>query len=315
MVTFSVCILKPKGPLHLGQREGMREGTETIIHSDTLFSAFCHSFLLLYGRQALEDLLSSFQTDPPIRLSSAFYFHQGRYYFPVSLNQLPQDKDQKKIRLVEKKEFENLLAGKPIDEATASYKLPDGAIKTHDVPKVTVARLTGTAAEEGGFYHLGQVWLKDTAFFFIYNVHPNWDEKFKGAVRLMCDEGVGGYRAIGKGQFEQPEFRQIDVQSPPNSDAQIMLSLYYPAPDETAGLADGYYQLLPRRGYVFSPENRSYRRKTVLLFAEGSVFPGVTRKGMLIDVTPENVPLNHRVYRYGLAFALPCMLKPERRQK
>lgn len=314
MATFNACILKPKGPLHLGQREGMREGTEVFIHSDTLFSAFSHSFLLLYGRAELERFLAAFSPDPPLRFSSAYYQYNDRFYFPVPYNQIPEDKEQKKIRFIEQTGFERLLAGRKIDESSAEFRLPNRAFVTDDVPRVTVDRYTGTAAEEGGFFHLGQLWLEENAsFFFLYEVQPDWEERFRAAVRLMCDEGIGGYRVIGKGQFHPPEFRQIEITLPSHADAELMLSLYYPADGETARLAEGWYQLIFRRGYVFSPDNRSWRRKTVGIFAEGSVFPGGNHRGRLVDVTPDGVPLPHRVYRYGIAFALPCVLKPERR--
>ncbi|MEO0025997.1 MAG: type III-A CRISPR-associated RAMP protein Csm4 [candidate division WOR-3 bacterium] len=313
MTTLNACILKPKGPLHLGQREGMREGTETVIHSDTLFSALCHSFLLLYGRAELERFLAAFGSTPPLLISSAYYHCQDRFYFPVPHNQIPVGKEQKKIRFVMQSEFEKLLAGKALDEETVQAKLPEGVITTDDVPRVTVSRLTGTAAEEGGFYHLGQVWLQNAAFFFLYEVKPEWKEKFEATVRLMCDEGVGGYRTVGKGQFYPPEFRQIELNLPSSADAELLLSLYYPAEGETARLAEGWYQLIFRRGYVYSPDNRSWRRKAVGMFAEGSVFPGGNHRGMLVDVTPDRVLLPHPVYRYGVAFTLPCRFRPERR--
>jgi len=317
MATFAVCLLKPKGPLHLGEREGMREGTETFVHSDTIFSALCHSLYLLYGHQRLEQFLALCQSDSaPLRLSSAFIFigddKSRQFYLPVPRNQIPRKKEEKKIQFVEKEEWERLLAGKGINEDTQRFKLPESKIKHEDVPGVSISRLTGTVQKEGGFFHTGLVWLKDAGLFFLYDVHPDWQLAFESAIRVMCDEGIGGYRSVGKGCFYQPEFSQMEMELPKGGNGEIMLSLYYPHNTEVADIHLGYYELLERKGYVYSPANRSYRRKVVSLFAEGSVFPNNNRKGRLVDVTPESVAMPHRVYRNGLAFALPCMLQPER---
>lgn len=316
MAVFQACLLKPKSPFHLGVREGMREGSETIIHSDTLFSALCHSFYLLYGGEKLEELLEQSRSPtPPLKVSSAFIFtEQGNnrhFFFPTPRNQIPQDKEQKKIQFVEQSEWEKLLRGKKIDEHTGNLQqLLRSAIHHDEVPMVTINRMTGTVRAEGGFFHTGLCWLKDAGFFFLYQVTDEWRDKFIAAVRLLCDEGIGGYRSVGKGFFYQPEFRSIELNTPDNYDAELMLSLYYPDENESRNLQLGFYELIERKGYIYSPAIRTYRRKEVSLFAEGSVFPGRDRKGMLIDVTPDGKPEPHPVYRNGLAFTIPCLLNP-----
>jgi CRISPR/Cas system CSM-associated protein Csm4 (group 5 of RAMP superfamily) len=48
------------------------------------------------------------------------------------------------------------------------------------------------------------------------------------------------------------------------------------------------------------------------MFSEGSVFPGL-KKGDMVDVSPDGYEkiYGHKVYRYGLAFSLPCKLSNE----
>lgn len=344
-MTHTACILKPRGPFHVGDREGMREGSEAFIHSDTLFSALCHSFLLLYGKTELERFLAAYAPPSPfpppqgggnerdgvqaptlltgtspLTLSSAFPVWKDTFYFPVPRNQSPPDKDAKKVRFLPLPVFEKALAGRLADgDWLSGIPAPRPAGETgkglsrpwsvEDVPKVTVPRLTcHQTGESGAFYHLGQTWYREGALFFLMQVADNWCEKTNAAIRLMCDEGIGGYRSIGKGQFEQPEIRKVSLRLP-DAEGSLLLSLYYPGDGEEAGLTEGCYDLAPRKGYVFSPETRSLRRKQVMMFGEGSVFPGKSRKGKLVDVTPDNAKehgLPHRVYRNGLAFAVPC---------
>ena len=66
---------------------------------------------------------------------------------------------------------------------------------------------------------------------------------------------------------------------------------------------------LNERGYIYSPDGQSLRRKTVSMFTEGSVFPSPPeRKGAMVDVTPSAFNAHH-VYRSGIYFGVPCVLK------
>lgn len=320
---FTACILKPRGPFHIGEREGMREGSEVFIHSDTLFSALCHSYLLLYGRAELDALLTMENgTDPPIVFSSAFPYWKEDYYFPIPRNYQARDKSAKKLKFIPKSVFERLLAGIEVPDI-AAWGIPREDARpwhTEDVPRVTLSRSGNRPLEEGegGFYHIGITsYVDDAALFFLVRFGSDaWRAKLTAAIRLMCDEGIGGYRTVGKGQFEQPDFSDVSIEQPESANARLLLSLYYPVVEtETPGLSDGWYDLLSRSGYVYSPNCQSLRRKTVLMFAEGSVFPGGERRGRVVDVTPDKAEvlgLRHRVLRNGLAFGVPCQLEAGR---
>ncbi len=310
-MTLTTCILRPSGPLHLGEREGVRAGSGGFIHSDTLFSALCHGLLLLEGRNGLEEFLAAEQDgQPAVVISSAFPFWQGRCCFPVPANQLPADKRRKRLRFVFQGEFERLLTGQPLGENPDDYSLPAGAVVTRDVPRVTVAR-GGGQAETGGLYHVGQtVCSADTAFFFLVRFGSDaWRRRLEAALQITCQEGIGGCRSIGLGGFHPPEFTQTELAVPEAAEAGLLLSLYYPREGESEGLSEGWYNLITRRGYVFSPETRSLRRRPVTMFAEGSVLPRAQRIGRLIDVTPDPPLMTHRVWRNGLAFTVPCRLQ------
>jgi CRISPR-associated protein Csm4 len=327
---FTACILKPRGPLHLGEREGLREGSSAFIRSDTLFSALCHCLRLLYGRQELEVFLAAcVGPTPPVRLSSAFPFWNGEFCFPVPQNVLPRDKDHKRIKYVGHSEFQRLLAAPRFTADSPARGIPRPERKAgtdetrwvkpwriEDVPKVVISRLSGTV-DEGGFYHIGLVsYDRAEPFFLVDFSRPEWEPRLRAAINLMTEEGIGGYRSTGKGSFEMPRYEKLTLEVPDSADAWLTLSLYSPAGAELPSLETGWYDLVSRSGYVFSPECRSLRRKTVRMFAEGSVFPGAARIGRLVDVTPDNAEslgLDHRVWRCGLAFALACRLTANER--
>lgn len=314
---FSICKLKPKSALHLGERENFREGTEVIIHSDTLFSTFCHCYLLLYGQHELTKLLQQFiEGNPPFILSSVFPYWNDKFYFPIPENQIPRSKELKKKSFIEKSGFEMLISGKTIEDVKDTVEfIPDKNNKCPylviDVPRVGLSRLTNHPGEN--FFHFGEVIYKNSeeeksGLFFLYELKDKTIEKqFLATLRLLADEGVGGDRSVGKGFFEQPEFTEIDINIPDSNSGIITLSLFLPANNELNDIDKSYYQILTRRGYIYSPLCQSLRRKSIRMFKEGSVFPS-NKKGRMADVTPE-IFKEHKIYRYGFAFVLPCKLK------
>jgi len=328
---LDLCILKPKGPLHLGEREGCLEGSEVFIHSDTLFSALCHALLLLQGPSALNSLLDHFlrDPDPPFLLSSCFPFWNGSFYFPLPLNQFAQDKQLKKVRFIEKSAWEKLLAGHPLESllSESSVKtipaLPGShSDETHgasppyrlvNAPHIAPSRLN--ASPQDRFFHAGEVFYDPHfSFFFLIRYNDPADDlknTFKAALRLLCDEGIGGERSSGKGLFFQPSFDSISLDTPANPNAALTLSTYFPQDHELPGIPNGYYSLLLRKGYIYSPAGSSLRRKSLRLFSEGSVFPvPPSRTGKLVNVTPSAFSA-HNIFRYGFFFPIPCIITPE----
>ena len=81
-----VCKLKPKAHFHLGEKETVLEKTSDYIHSDTLFSAICNAYRLLYGTEELEAMLERFKRhEPPFLISSAFAYADDILTFPLPL--------------------------------------------------------------------------------------------------------------------------------------------------------------------------------------------------------------------------------------
>lgn len=314
-MTLKACILSFQSSLHLGERENWREGTTAFIHSDTLFSAFCHGYLLLYGEKALLRLLERFREgEPPFLVSSTFPYWEVTFYLPVPRCQIPRDKEQKKIAFVGWKDWEKLVNGGSLSDLGPDAKVlprskePAVPWEVRDIPRLGLNRLT--AHPDEAFFYFGEVWYRDNAgLYFLYEVMDAQEERrFQTVWHLLAQEGLGGDRTVGKGHFHPPEFREIHIKSPNHGSHLICLSLYYPRDDELSGLAEGYYELVDRRGYIFSPSGQSLRRRPIRCFAEGSVFPsGTHRRGLLVDVTPEAFTA-HRVYRYGLLFSQPCLL-------
>lgn len=342
--------LRPKSFLHLGHRENWLEGSLPYIHSDTLFSALCHGYLLLFGQA--DQFIEAFKPDCPDRelpflISSAFPFQGQDLFFPLPANQLLsvnsslcEAKKLKKIKYVNQKLLFRLLKGeKLIDlleeiEISAELKTQppagnqkktsgspasdiqkkldgkDEIWRSEDVPRIALNPLNNHPGEN--YFHFGQVsYSKESGLFILVQLNDrSWENTLKSLFRLLADEGVGGDRTCGKGLFHQPEFFDFDLPDITGSKALYAISLYIPKPEELSGLKESFYELEERKGYVFSPLNRSLRRRSVRAIVEGSVLlNNIKRTGTMADVTPQTNSLSHRVYRYGYLFSFPCNLE------
>ena len=330
------CKLNPKGPFHLGTKETVLEGTAEYVHSDTLFSAICNTYRLLYGNTQLENLLQLFKVhQPPFLISSAFPRANDILLFPipknVDLGDFAEDRKKfKNVAFISKTIFDQIIAGTAIGEHVQeenlvqngrvlltntdieSFKRQVSALENglkiwtrKEVPRVVIDRTT-SASE---IYHFGEVsYSKGCGLFFLLKFERNakYEREIKATMRLLGDTGIGGDRTSGKGLFkiQKPEFEPIEIDFTPR-DCFTTLSLYYPTRDELKLLKNGRYELIGRGGWIYSPADRNMRRKFVRMFVEGSVFQ--TQNGLygdLVPVTPEAFT-RHEVFRYGYAFSVP----------
>lgn len=343
MATFDAYHLTFRSPLRVGERGVGLEATRTHAPADTLFSALCSAWRLLHGEGSLlDDFLRWFpdldeggeEGEEPLFLSSAFPFAGDVRFFPKPLarfNVRVEEGDEKafkRVRFVSGKVFDGVVRGEPppFDKSlcvnggaawmTAEEKkrlsdwmddATDGIVlwKTAVVPRVTLDRIT-SASE---IWHLGEVtFAKGCGLWFAVWFNPQHSDvrrKFEAALRLLGDEGLGGERGAGRGSFDMTT-QQVALPDAPDTQRFVTLSPVCPKDaTQLATLTGGEptYELIPRRGWIGSPEGGNLRRKTVWAFAEGSVLTGQTepRAGRLADVTPEALTA-HRVFRYGYAF-------------
>ncbi len=316
---FYIVKMRPKGPLHLGEREVL-EGSASLPHADTIFSAISHAWILLHGEP--EWLSGDNSSPPPFKISSAFPWFEKKFFLPIPLSFIPRQKEEKKIVYISISLWERIARGEKIDFSVHkndviqdSGKLLINSSLTKRVwlygerPRVGLSSLSAHPGER--FFHFGEVWFAQEAglYFLVESSEEIW-EKLQGVFRFVADEGIGGDRTVGCGLFEAPEFDMLSIRVP-DSLFQMLVSTYYPCSDELEGLENGYYELIERAGYVYSPYGQSLRRAKVRLFRAGSVFPCErSRQGKLVDVTPATFK-QHKVFRYGIFMGLPVKLPEE----
>jgi CRISPR-associated protein Csm4 len=327
--------------LHLDAGTYGFENTEVNIHSDTLFSALCCAAVLLDGEEGVLALKEK------AHISSAFPFARYKvkdkdewkddYFFPKPLTprdfDFPNYSDEKKFRklkylnqsLLEADLAGNLpladfdekrvkdgcwLAAEPDDEDFRVFKLSER-------PRITTDRTT-QAAE---IYHFSEVHFnEDGGLFFLadFDGDAKFKKQFESYLRLLGDEGIGADGTVGKGFFEIAVDENVEIKTPDDANAFLMLSLYNPLEKEVPKILPkvSSYEILTRRGWASAPGIATWRRRSLRMFGEGSVLRFENNEKPVGNIPPvlktsdkvgEVVP-NHDVWRYGRAFCLPIKI-------
>jgi len=348
VMQYSIIKLKPESPFHIGEKGVGLEETSNIIHSDTLFSAICNAFRLLYGNEELKEMLELFKVnDPPFLLSSAFLYSDDVLVFPLplcinwkryvdnelidGLNTGREEKEKidkfdllkkmKKVKFISKRIFDDVIKDETkIKEYINDKNIKQGILfseneleklkvdifyKKTETPRVTLDR----RSHASNIYYFGEVLFSEKCglyFLIDFKCNEELKSKIKASIRLLGDEGVGGDRTSGKGLFK-PIFENNLKLETTNTNTFLTLSLTYPLNSELKPIKEGFYELIMRRGWIYSLNQTNLRKKTIMMLTEGSVFRG-TVVGKIVDVTPDIMRNreSHPVYRYGYSFLVPC---------
>jgi len=347
-------------PVHFGELGIGMESTAERVRSDTLFSAWVSAYARLFRKQDVEELLKNFQNHPQplFRLSSTFIYREveGKtiYYLPCPLqrpiNYPDKDfdfsKEYKKLNYLPLEVWQRWYQGEGWkDTDTKELKNKTEKLKTQNdqlekagtfdigeayesckIPKIAVDRTTRAT----NLYHTKFVQYKENSglYFLAEFSNPDWENTFLNVLHFLGEEGIGGERSSGAGQF-QVESIALDsdwerVRKFSGISGKInytLMSLFWESPlspdllDAEGNLKKkSSYELQKRGGWVSaSPSGSQRRRQSLQMFSEGSVFP-VQPQGKLADVTPDSFEhqINgHKVYRSGVSLSLPIEAKSE----
>jgi CRISPR-associated protein Csm4 len=138
---------------------------------------------------------------------------------------------------------------------------------------------------------------------------------------VLADEGIGGERSAGYGQFTSQIEPVPDQDWPGYSGADggmLTLSLVHPTYAEAGQLARSWYSLTTRRGWVGTPGALAVRRADVVMLSEGSLLPTSPDElfGEMVDVTPPRWPahvprLSDPLVRWGYALSVGVRMPQE----
>lgn len=163
-----------------------------------------------------------------------------------------------------------------------------------------------------------------TGLYFVVKMEESFKEEFDRALYSLQYSGIGGKRSSGMGKFElyedpieldpeeyatESDRELLKMLQCENSDYYMTISVVSPKRDEVCEelLKDAYYTLIPRRGFVASPQYHPspIKRKPLVMFNTGSCFKNNKIQGQIMDLQRDG---GHAVYRYGKAMYLGVKL-------
>ncbi|WP_016776933.1 type III-A CRISPR-associated RAMP protein Csm4 [Anaerophaga thermohalophila] len=290
--------------------------------SDLIFAALVNIWSKAFGDASV--LVKSFEEDD-IRLSSAFFFIRAEgktiRFLPkpvtANLYQSEEHKKLKKIAFVSegiinrgvlpdewlKPERCTLLDGKLVclkDEISETGLEKITVYKEVTVPKVKVH----TPKKDNCIYSQTNIVFPvserndmETGYYFYMNEHLSTEnqEKFLTVLNLLADEGLGGDRSTGCGQFKEVRLAEANIPSD-LSENYLSLSLTNPSTEEVDAFS--FYRIVTRGGRRI---NGNKRLKLVNMIGEGAI---VTRpvSGRIVDISPNN---DGSYRRYGRSLLYP----------
>jgi CRISPR-associated protein Csm4 len=327
-VKFKIYKLHFTAPLHLGDERDDYSISLKTLRSDTLYAAFI-AVLAKIGISIPDD------GDLGFIISSLFPFYQkdkntdAVLFFPKSLKQSIPDKKYlkhikqiKKVSWLDKTYFEKLINGKDIfgvgfdlnhlsDEFLSESVFDKEFISTQIFPRVTVSR---TGKEDAKPFYMDRLFFKDhSGLYFI--VHG--DTKLLDiSLDILQYEGVGTDRNVGNGYFTFTA-DTIELQLP-ESDYSMSLSLFCPeSKEQLSEMTDDdkvAYDFLKRGGWITSSTHNTFRKNSIHMFTEASVFKTLRTdqpfiKGKIVNLEPhiEFAKINHPVWRCGRAIFIPLL--------
>ena len=323
---------------HLG-KDALNDNSY-IIHSDTLFSAIINCYTTIYGKQSADIFIREFRNGN-IKLSSVFYFidflnndlAKSIYFFPIpNLSEIGYNTSQNSdnITYISENLFKELILNYDPDTYSSKFNSDTQVfsdmfccenlefLKNNKADimqimteyKAEFTRITSQLNFSKRYVNtsllLNQIELDNFSLkpgmFFLADINTSFMDKFDASVRLLCDEGIGGKRSTGRGQFtkfEKLEYK-YDKDFFNSARIKINLSLISPTGNDLKDLKNNFirYSSVLRGGWT--PNN--IKTKNLRMVKEGSIFK-TKLQGRLVNITPLNFK-EHKIFRNGVGFFL-----------
>lgn len=228
MYSSIVVKLRPQTPWRIGPASGSRSQTDSVFHSDSLYSAVT---LAMESLGWMEEWLAATAANPegaPVRFSSCFPFAEDTLLIAPPRNLWPPPPSArlrwKAARYVPMHVVETLLKeerlrdddGSWVIDAGSECMLPSRSGRWRPPFRVAVRhtaavdRITGVSAEPaasacleftpGAGFWCAVVFCNDEA-------RETWAKRIEACFRLLADTGFGGERSRGWGRAAAPEFQ------------------------------------------------------------------------------------------------------------
>jgi CRISPR type III-A-associated RAMP protein Csm4 len=327
--------LKFTGPLHMGAgKNDNYDHSGDLIRSDTIKSALYAACRNLFPEDFPDDFDLSFFKK--FKVSSAFPYFGDELFLPrplsginVAFSDLAKNEDSKlskrikKIRFIATSIYEKIAAGQHLSFTEDYFDLSKQILfsrPSEKAPKILEKEIRqrvyvprpGETNQDSVPYFIEIIHFHPRAgLWFMLEVDDNaFFNKLEAGLRILGDSGFGTDKSVGNGQFQQ-SISEISLNVPDKPEGKMLISLFCPPQEaiQTEYLKKSAFLTEKRSGYIVSAQNirfRHFRRKSIYMFAEGSIFPAsMPDVGKVVDLKPETLEQMHPVWRDGTAIFLP----------
>lgn len=319
---FSIYRLHFTSPLHIGDVRDSYDTSNQTICSDVFYAA-ATSCLATLGIPIPSN------GDLGCTISSLFPFYQGSsstkpvLFFPKPLalktpNVVTDAKKIKKVEWLDQHYFEQVLSGHQLysdDKEIAciqgkylsSVPIDKDFIQSQPTRRIRVPQSNDEKVEP---FFMDRVFFKGhSGLFFLCDGDTTLIDK---ALTVLQYEGLGTDRHTGYGFFTCQR-ETLTLNYPDNAERTVSLSMFIPSSPEqfNAMIKDEYaaYSLQRRGGWITTPPHTTKRKKSIYALSPGSVFSkianGVFSAGSIVDLCPDNIGIQHPVWRCGKTLLIP----------
>ncbi|MFN0037557.1 MAG: type III-A CRISPR-associated RAMP protein Csm4 [Saprospiraceae bacterium] len=335
---FTAIRLNIHHSIHIGSHREEYERSDSILHSDSLYSAIIAAWAVLGVEHSVFDLPGNAvprDLDLGFAITSLFPFFREKaddkplYFFPIPMRLKSENpRRYREVEWLSTGVFKHYLSTGQVKEAETKGAFlspakgfdPDKFMQREAQPRAYVPRAgekdaNGQEITETVIYYIDRLFFSEHSGLFGLATFDNDDIRAK--VMLALDylqyAGIGTDRNVGHGQFqcEVEGFDRFD--DLPDSDHALNLSMFLP--ESKSQLADMLnsdqccHDIVKRGGWITTDGLLSYRKDSVYMFREGGVFK--TKQpvaGGTVNLRPVAV-LGHGdpVLRVGRSVFLPCI--------
>jgi len=298
-------------PVHFGSPDSALSlyTSEDHFRADTLFSALCHTSLLLYGEEGLSRLLGMAKAGK-LLLSDSMPWAGEQYYLPKpcyspqTARELPTDKRKtiKKLAWIPAQRMAEYCGAMKNGILFECNQVSFG--KASESTKVMVPEQGDARPYPVGLFHFRE----NCGLYFLAALEDSQDQTFlTGLVEALGISGIGGKITAGYGKFyiEQtlelngnPQWQGLSARLDGKSPSFLLLTTSLPRSEKLESVLEGAsFQLVRRAGFVASArDTQTPRKKQTQYYLSAGAVVKTLFSGDLYEVSGGAA---HPVYRYS----------------
>ncbi len=311
-----------KEPFHIGSEvPGGEPFAGLVIHSDTLMGGIIFNWVKLFGDTSC--LEGFWKGNPPFLISSAFPVLGDNFFLPKpkiitgkeekteSEKEIQMRKKYKRVKLVPVDILKLYLQGRKVDKEVIieQWEKLSASIENYTEPRVRL----GPQMEGSQIFYITRARTTEELdyYFFVDIKDDSITDKLVASLKLLAENGLGGFRSKGNGRFEIkkeeilediPEvFKQLF--SMETNGIFMLISLLSPSTDSFQKEKACFELIIRGGGWALNAKTGSQGlKKRVKMLLEGTIL-AEKDPGKNPDVTPSG--WKEKIFQYGMGFYVP----------